>query len=335
MKIKFILLIIFTSLSVYSQQQFSMIGNLKLVSGEEIINCKVGFRTYGKMNEDRSNVILYPSWFGGTSAHLANLIGEENKPLDSTKFFIVAVDALGNGISSSPSNSNEQPLRNFPDFTIKDMVNSQKLLLKKEFELENIYAVYGGSMGGMQVFEWLVSYPGFMKKALPYVATPRVSSSDVLLWQSELSMINACLECGCNQYELGKAITLIHNFAVQTTDYKNRTISSDSIFIHTEKLAENFSKTFIPENWASQLKAMLSHNVADNSGNSLESAAEKVKAELFVIVGKRDQMVNPKAALEFAEYAGGKTLVIDNDCGHLAPGCDYQNFVNAVREFLN
>lgn len=331
---KTLLLIAVIFLQVNGQQKFSEIGNLKLVSGEEIINCKIGYRTFGTLNSDKSNLILFPAWFGGKSEHLQNQIGE-GKPLDSTLYFIVAVDAIGNGVSSSPSNSEEQPRDKFPLFTIKDLVNSQKALLEKEFHAEHIYAVYGGSMGGMQVFQWVVSYPGFMDKAVSYVGSPQLTSSDIIFWQAQLSMIEACLSCGCNNEELAKAVSLMQSFAIQTTAYKTRTILRDTVSSYIDMVSNNFNKTFIPENWASQLRGMLSHDITLNFNNSLEEAAGEVKAELLIITAKQDQIVNPSPAVEFAEYAGAELIIIDNDCGHLAPGCDYENFVKAVREFLN
>ena len=57
--------------------------------------------------------MLYPTWFGGKSESLANLIGPD-KVVDSEEYFVIAVDALGNGVSSSPSNCEYQSNKNFP-----------------------------------------------------------------------------------------------------------------------------------------------------------------------------------------------------------------------------
>ena len=178
-------IVLFTSLFAQSEQLLAEIGNFKLVSGETIYKCKIGYRTFGTLNTEKSNAVLYPTWFGGKSESLANLIGPD-KVVDSEEYFVIAVDALGNGVSSSPSNCEYQSNKNFPEITIKDMVNSQYKLLTEHLGIKKLHGMIGGSMGGMQVFEWIVSYPDFMEKAIAYVGSPKLTSFDILLWQSEL-----------------------------------------------------------------------------------------------------------------------------------------------------
>ena len=109
-----------------SPQQMASIGDLLLESGETLRNCKVGYRTAGTLNADKSNVIIFPTWFTGTSDGLwkYELIGP-GKLADTDRYFVIAIDALGNGVSSSPSTSISQPGAQFPDISIDNMVNSQ------------------------------------------------------------------------------------------------------------------------------------------------------------------------------------------------------------------
>src|SRR4026208_2376836 len=90
------------------EQQFANIGDLKLQNGGVIRQCRVGYRAFGKLNSDKSHVILVPTWAGGTTEQLASSIGE-GRLIDSDRYFVVAIDALSNGVSSSPSNSRLQP----------------------------------------------------------------------------------------------------------------------------------------------------------------------------------------------------------------------------------
>ena len=77
----------------------------------------------------------------------------------------------------------------FPVFTIRDMVNSQYRLLTENLGINHIRAVMGISMGGMQTFQWIISYHEFMDRAVSIVGSPRLTAYDLLLWRSELSAI--------------------------------------------------------------------------------------------------------------------------------------------------
>jgi len=85
---------------------------------------------------------------------------------------------------------------------------------------------------------------------------------------------------------------------------------------------------------SSQLRAMIAHNVAAPFDGSLERAASRVRAKLFVVVGLADHVVTPGPALEFARLLEAPTLALDNDCGHQAPWCEADVFNPAVRAFL-
>src|SRR6185369_16544686 len=108
---------LFTLVAFAQQQQFANIGDLKLQNSGVIRNCRIGYRTFGHLNTDKSNVVVFPTWAGGTTEQLQSSIGP-GKLVDSTKYFVVAIDALSNGVSSSPSNSRLQPRMKFPRFTL-------------------------------------------------------------------------------------------------------------------------------------------------------------------------------------------------------------------------
>ncbi|MDW8205797.1 MAG: hypothetical protein RMJ87_12270 [Cytophagales bacterium] len=81
-----------------------------MLENQQVIqNCRIGYRTLGKFNATKSNVILFATYFTGKSEDLVSYVGGKDKLLDSTRYFIILTDALGNGVSSSPSNSDLQP----------------------------------------------------------------------------------------------------------------------------------------------------------------------------------------------------------------------------------
>jgi hypothetical protein len=91
--------------SFAQELRFAELGDFRLVSGEVIHDCRLGYRTFGKLNAEKSNAVLFPTWFTGTTENLVGLIGPGK---------LVDPDALGNGVSSSPSNSKQQPRMRFP-----------------------------------------------------------------------------------------------------------------------------------------------------------------------------------------------------------------------------
>ena len=113
-------------------RQFADIGDLALVSGEMLRDVRIAYRTAGELEADRSNAILFPTWFTGTSGELFRF--EKIGPgllADTDRFYVIAVDSLGNGVSTSPSNSERQPGPDFPRIAIDDMVNAAPALLTK------------------------------------------------------------------------------------------------------------------------------------------------------------------------------------------------------------
>jgi homoserine O-acetyltransferase len=132
-------------------QQIAQLGDLPLQSGAVLRDCRVGYRTFGTLDAARSNAVLVTAWSMGRSRDLARHIGP-GRLVDSRRYFVIAVDPLGNGVSSSPSNSLQQPGDRFPRLSIRDMVEAQRRLVRDVLHLEHLHAVVGTSLGGMQAF---------------------------------------------------------------------------------------------------------------------------------------------------------------------------------------
>lgn len=311
---------------------FADLGTCVLEGGARLEPCRVGYRTFGKLNAARSNAVLFPTWFTGTTKGLVGLV--PGTLIDTERFFVVLVDALADGVSSSPSNSPSQAGPAFPTVTIRDMVASQRRLVHDVLKIDHLHAVAGISMGGMQAFSWAVEHPDEMDRVVSIVGTPQLTSNDLLLWRAELNALTSDVAYANGTYAGHpslRAVLDIHELALTTPSHHVRTVSHDAFPKWVEKVEQDVG--FDWNDRRRQLEAMLSHDVGQPYG-SLEAAARRVHAKLLAVVAAKDHMVNPTPSRTFADLVHGETLVLDSDCGHLALGCARDVTVARVRAFL-
>jgi len=134
-------------------------GRFTLQCGITLPECKVAYKTHGTLAPGKDNVIVYPSRYAGTHADQTFLIGP-GKALDPDKYFIICMNMLGSGLSTSPSNS-PRPFSgpDFPLVTQYDNVRLQERVVREVFGIETIRLVCGWSMGGQQAFQWASLFP--------------------------------------------------------------------------------------------------------------------------------------------------------------------------------
>jgi len=311
-------------------QQFAQLGDVRLENQSVIRNCAIGYRTVGTLNADRSNAVVFLTWHTGKSEEALAMFGPKGL-LDPTPYYLVIIDAMGNGVSCSPSNSRTQHGTQFPHFTVRDMVASQHRLLTEKLGLRHVHAVMGYSMGGMQTFQWMVSHPDFMDVAIPMAGTPRQSSYDLLFWRSlELTLLNEPSYAG-GRYKKQPSMA-----ALQTVFMMNATTPE---FRVSHTAPQDFEKFFQEtaardpdaadaNDWRWQTHAMLAQDIGEpasggQAGRSLALAAAKVKARVHIINPRQDHIVNPLAALEFAQLVKADTItVLEGNCGHWALNCE-------------
>lgn len=310
-------------------QQFFTLERFPLELGGSLDGCRLGFRTMGQLNPDGSNAVLWPTWFSGRSDQLEQYFGP-GKAVDTSRLFVIAVDALANGVSCSPSNS-QAP---FPEITIGDMVTAEYRLATERFRLKKLRAVMGISMGGMQTFEWLVRYPGFVERAIPIVGSPRLSTPDLLLWQAELDTIEAVRKAGADLRSAMPAVLEMHQFALTSPGYHARQEPAAEFDALKQRLAADAARGMDPRDWAAQLKAMIRHDITRQFGGSLEKAGAAIASRVLVVVATQDHMVNPLTAQTLASLAGLRVFELKGDCGHLAPGCELAAWTAEADAFL-
>lgn len=179
------------SVGIVQTQFYKIEEKIKFESGVEFGPITVAYETYGKLNETGDNAILVIHALTG-DAHAAGyhskddkkagwwdtLIGP-NKAFDTNKYFVICTNILG-GCSGTtgPSSINPETGKpygiKFPVFTIEDTIKVQKKLLDF-LNIKSLYAVAGGSMGGMEAIQFTISYPNYVKSAILIATTSRLS----------------------------------------------------------------------------------------------------------------------------------------------------------------
>jgi homoserine O-acetyltransferase len=167
---------------------------LLLNSGRSLAPLTIAYQTYGKLNADKSNAVLIchaltgdqyvidthpvtgkPGWW-------TTMVGP-GKPIDTNRFFVLCVNTVGGCMGSTgPSSINPETgtpyALDFPVITIADMVHAQKQLLD-HLKIDSLLSVIGGSMGGMQVLQWMASYGRHVFSALPIATAAHHSSQNI------------------------------------------------------------------------------------------------------------------------------------------------------------
>ena len=169
---------------------------LRLESGATLSPVTVAYETYGELNAARDNAVLVCHALSG-SAHAAGFhgTGAQEKPgwwdlmigpgkaIDTTRWFVIASNFLGScygttgPTSTDPATGRPWGVR-FPVFTIRDMVELQRLLLD-ELDIGRLLAVVGGSMGGMQALQWGISHPGRVAGVIPVATAAGMSAQGI------------------------------------------------------------------------------------------------------------------------------------------------------------
>lgn len=166
-----------------------VLGDLPLQSGATLPGATLSWKTHGTLAAARDNVILYPTSYNAHHTDLEWLIGPDGI-LDPARWFIVQIDMLTNGLSSSPSNTPGWPGL----VTVWDNVQAQKQLLETQLGVDRLACVYGFSMGAMQAYHWAAAFPGAVDAAIVICGAARTAVHNQVFLKSLLATLEAAPE---------------------------------------------------------------------------------------------------------------------------------------------
>ena len=319
-------------------QRFAELKTCPLASGQVIQECRIGYRTFGTLNAHKDNAVIMPSWLNGRTEDLVAFFGPAPAPqrvVDTSKFYGIAFDALGDGVSSSPSNSTSQHGPAFPVFTMEDMVCAQYRVLTEVMGLKHLHAAIGFSMGAEQVFAWAALYPSFVDKAVPVVGTPQVTSFDLLSKQIVIDAIASDPEYHAGNYTVEPPLKLANEIGAQMVSapqYRNAQWQRDRFAEWIKELQAPQRQDANDRVW--QARAVMRHDVLH--GRSIaDSARASSPIRFLIIVAAEDRMVTPQPALEWAKAIHAETYISPATCAHLIMNCDAQAVASRILNFLD
>ncbi len=156
------------------------LGDLALQCGITLRGAKLAYKTYGQLSTARDNAILMPTFFGARHTDVEPMLAP-GRALDPARYFIVVPNLLGNGLSSSPSNTPPPFDRAaFPEITVYDNVACQHRLVTERLGIERLKLVVGYSMGAQQAFQWGALYPDSVTAIAPICGSARTSPHNYL-----------------------------------------------------------------------------------------------------------------------------------------------------------
>ncbi|MGE0717888.1 MAG: alpha/beta fold hydrolase [Alphaproteobacteria bacterium] len=299
------------------------LGDLALESGESIRDFVLSYVTHGTANADRSNVILALSAIGSTHHRLDAWIGP-GKALDPERFCIVAVDAIGNGLTTSPSNSRTQPGLAFPRFTIRDMVESQRRLVA-HLGVRRLHSVVGASMGGMQALQWGVSHPDAMETIVAMVPMARTEpwSAAVNVASRAALMADPAWPDGVvtKGWDGWVAVMQVLAGRTPTALAEEGLKAADVAPLLAERAEAMRASGMQAVDWVYQTYAYDAHDVATTPGcdGDLARSLGRIRARTLVL-GADNDLYNPTAAAQAAAHAiaGCRYVEIPSPEGHMA-----------------
>jgi homoserine O-acetyltransferase len=287
-------------------------GDFKLESGEAIRDFAITYATHGTLNANKSNAVLMVTAIGGNHHRIDYLIGA-GRALDPAKYFIITTDAIGNGLTSSPSNSKLQPGMQFPKFNMRDMVNSAQRLVKDKFGIDKLVTVIGASMGGMQALQFGASFPDMAQSLvaiIPLGRTPAWTTNVLELtrqaimtdpaWNGGNYAASAPPERGMRMWA-----RLLFSEIVRTPDQLQADFPNNLDTIAWQNgIADNLWKRIDARDWVYQSWAYDQHNLGTTPGFNGDyfKALKSIKAKTLILAGEGD-LLNPEAnAREAAQY---------------------------------
>jgi homoserine O-acetyltransferase/O-succinyltransferase len=351
---------------------------LSLDAGVTLSPFQIAYKTYGTLNAERSNAVLICHALTGDQ-HVASvnpvtrkpgwwetMVGP-GRPIDTERYFVICPNVVGACMGTSgPGSTNPATGKpwglDFPVITIRDMVRAQAMLLD-ELGIETLFAVAGGSMGGMQVLQWAASYPKRVFAALPIAGATRHSAQNIAFHEVGRQAVMADPEWRQGRYlientnprrglavaRMGAHITYLSDAALHRKfgrkfqDRENPTFSFDADFEVESYLryqGSSFVERFDANSYLYLTRAMDYFDLAADYAGSVSNAFKGSETRFCVVSFTSDWLFptsDSRAIVHALNAAAARVSFAEivTDKGHDAFLLDEPELFAIVRGFLD
>ncbi len=359
-------------------QRFGSEQPLVLESGAQLSPFQIAYQTYGTLNAHKTNAVFVCHALTGDQ-HVANIhpvtgkpgwwdtmVGS-GKPVDTDKYFVICSNVLGGCMGSTgPASYNPETGKpwgvDFPVLTIRDMVRAQVMLVDA-LGIESLFCVIGGSMGGMQVLEWMASYPDRVFSAMPIATGAKHSAQNIAFHEVGRQAIMADPDWRCGAYleqgtlprkglavsRMAAHITYLSEPALQRKfgrnfqDGNRPTFSFNAEFqveSYLRHQGSSFVERFDANSYLYVTRAMDYFDLAADAGGSLAAAFTGLRARLCLMSFTSDWLfpTRDSRAIVHALNASGANVSfveIASDKGHDAFLLHEPEFLSIARGFVS
>ncbi|MEM9144646.1 MAG: alpha/beta fold hydrolase [Pseudomonadota bacterium] len=307
---------------------------LPLASGQVLRNAALAYRTWGALSENRDNAVLVPTFYTGTHRRNEGFFGP-GRPLDPARYFIVSINLLGNGLSSSPSNTPPpQDGPRFPLVTFRDNVRAQHRLLTEHLGIRRLRLVMGWSMAACQSYQWAVQYPDLVEAILPFCGSARTSPHNWVFLQGVKAALTADAVFAGGDYATPPVAGLrafgrvYAGWAYSQTFFReghHRALGHATPADLLDDWAEDHAANWDANDLLAMLETWAAGDVSAGTGQSFEATLRAIRARATLMTCRQDLYFPPEdTEIEAGLIPGARLVVPDSPWGHCAasPGND-------------
>jgi homoserine O-acetyltransferase len=365
-----------TSLGVVETKYYTFAeppNELPLESGEALGPITLAYETYGALNDQHSNAVLVLHALSGDSHAAGYHEGDRHpgwwdamigpgKALDTDKYFVICSNVIGGCKGSTgPSTVNPKTKRpyglDFPLITIKDMVNAQRHLIN-HLGIEKLLTVIGGSMGGMQVLQWMISYPNRIRSAIPIATALKHSPQQIAFDEVGRQAILADPNWNNGDYyghtppAKGLAVArmvghITYMSDTSMTEKFGRRVKADQqsfkfspnfeVEGYLQYRGDNFVKRFDANSYLYITKAIDAFNLLD--GTSIQDVFKQLRAKVLVIAFKSDWLYPAYQSQEIVKacklsHVDATYCEVNSTYGHDAFLLEVEEETHLIKHFL-